>query len=46
MFGISPGSPALLALAGTILLLTALVATWLPGRRAARIDALRALSPD
>ncbi len=46
MFGISPGSPALLALVSAILLLTALVATWLPGRRAARIDTLRALSAD
>jgi ABC-type antimicrobial peptide transport system permease subunit len=46
MFGVSPGSPALLAGVSAILLLTALVASWLPGRRAARIDTLRALSAD
>ena len=46
MFGVSPGSPALLAGVSAILLLTAVVASWLPGRRAARIDTLRALSAD
>jgi predicted permease len=44
MFGVSPGSPGLLALASAVLLSTALVASWLPGRRAARIDILEALS--
>jgi ABC-type antimicrobial peptide transport system permease subunit len=46
MFGVTPGSPALLALVSAILLLTAVVASWLPGRRAARIDVLKALSAD
>ncbi|HEY7635596.1 MAG TPA: ADOP family duplicated permease [Gemmatimonadales bacterium] len=46
MFGVSPGSPALLAAASAILLLAALVASWLPGLRAARTDALRALSAE
>ena len=46
MFGVKPGSPALLALVSAIMLGTALVASWLPGRRAARIDVLRALSAE
>ena len=46
MFGVSPGSPALLALVSAILLFTTLVASWLPGRRAAGIDALSALSAE
>ena len=46
MFGVSPVSPGLLALVSAILLGTALVASWLPGRRAARIDTLRALSAE
>jgi len=44
MFGVSPGSPALLAVVSGILLVTALVASWVPVRRAARIDVLRALA--
>jgi predicted permease len=46
MFGVRPGSPALLAIVSAILLVTALVASWVPGRRAARIDVLRALSAE
>lgn len=46
MFGVSPGSPALLAAVSTFLLVTALVASWVPATRAARIDTLRALSAD
>ena len=46
MFGVSPGSPALLAVVSGILLVTALVASWVPGRRAARIDVLRALAAE
>jgi predicted permease len=46
MFGVSPGSPGLLAAVSALVLLTALVASWLPGRRAARIDTLRALSSE
>jgi hypothetical protein len=46
MFGVSPGSPKLLALVSVLLLGTALVAGWLPGMRAARIDVMRSLSSD
>jgi hypothetical protein len=46
MFGVSPGSPALLALVSALLLATAIVASWLPASRAARIDTVRALSTE
>jgi ABC-type antimicrobial peptide transport system permease subunit len=46
MFGVRPGSPTLLGIVSAILLGTALVASWVPGRKAARIDVLRALSAD
>jgi putative ABC transport system permease protein len=46
MFGVTPGSPVLLALVSGFLLITALVASWVPGRRAAKTDVLRALSAD
>jgi ABC-type antimicrobial peptide transport system permease subunit len=43
MFGVSPGSPALLVLVSAVLLVTAIVASGLPALRAARNDPLRAL---
>jgi putative ABC transport system permease protein len=46
MFGVSLGSPALLALASAMLLATAIVASWLPAFRAARIDTVRALAAE
>jgi predicted lysophospholipase L1 biosynthesis ABC-type transport system permease subunit len=46
MFGVSGTSPMLLALVSSGLLATAIVASWLPGRRAAHVDALRALSSE
>jgi len=46
MFGVRPGSPILLALVSGILLVTALIASWVPGRRAARTDVLRALAAE
>lgn len=46
MFGVAPGSPGVLAVVSVILLCAALVASWLPGRRAARTDTLWALSGD
>lgn len=46
MFGVSAGSPLLLAAVSALLLATAVLASWLPGRRAARIDPLEALSTD
>ena len=46
MFGVSPADPVLLGAVSALLFGTVLVASWLPGRRAARIDTLRALSAD
>jgi putative ABC transport system permease protein len=46
MFGVSTGDPALLGAVSAVLLATAMLASWVPGRRAARIDTLRALSGD
>jgi predicted permease len=41
--GVSPRDPVLLACVGLLLSGVALVATWIPARRAARLDPLRAL---
>ena len=46
MFGVTPVEPVLLGAVCAVLLSTALLASWVPGRRAARIDTLRALSGD
>lgn len=46
MFGVSPGSPLLLGAVSALLLATALLASWLPGMRASRIDILEALSAE
>jgi ABC-type antimicrobial peptide transport system permease subunit len=46
MLGVRPGSPALLAVVSGILVVTALVASWVPGSRAAKTDVLRALAGD
>jgi putative ABC transport system permease protein len=43
LHGIPPYDPAAFAAAGGILLLTALVACWLPARRAAKVDPMTAL---
>ncbi len=43
VFGIEPRNPLLLAAAGAILLLVALVAAWFPARRAASVDPMLAL---
>ena len=37
-FGISPSDPRILAAAAVLLTMTGLLATWLPSRRAARIE--------
>ena len=44
MFGVVPGDPAILGQVSVLILATALVAGWIPGRRAANVDALRALA--
>jgi putative ABC transport system permease protein len=43
LFGLSPQDPVTLAAVAAILLATTLVAGYLPARRAARIDPLRAI---
>jgi predicted permease len=43
LFGVTPGDPLTIALANVVLLAVALVAGYLPARRASRIDPIRAL---
>ena len=43
LFGLTPTDPAAFVTAAFILCLTALVAGWLPARRASRVDPLIAL---
>jgi len=46
LYGVSATDPATFAVVAAVLLLTALLAAWGPGRRAARTDAVRALRAD
>ena len=43
LFGVAPADPPTLLAAAVLLLLIGVVATWLPARRAARLDPVRAL---
>ena len=43
LYGVSPRDPAVLAVAAAVLLGAAAVASWLPARRAARIDPVEVL---
>jgi predicted permease len=43
LFGVTPGDPASLIAGITILALTAILAAWIPSRRAARVDPMIAL---
>jgi putative ABC transport system permease protein len=46
LFNVGPTDPAALASASALMLLTAVVASWLPARRAARLDPASALRGD
>ena len=46
LFEVEPGDPATMVGTGIVLLLTAVVACWLPGRRAARIKPIEAISSE
>jgi predicted permease len=46
LFGVAPGDPTTYALAVAMLMLVAAAAAWVPARRAARTDPLRALRAD
>lgn len=46
MFGVTAGSPMVLAAVSALLLSTALLASWLPGLRASRLDTSEVLSND
>lgn len=45
LFGVAPSDPWTLAAAAGVMMLSALVAAWVPARRAARLDPRSALSP-
>lgn len=46
LFQVTPGDPVVLAGAGLVLAVAALIASWLPGRRAARIPAVEAIQSE
>ena len=46
LFGVSPTDPLMLIGAAAVLLLVALAASWLPARRASRVDPATVLSSD
>jgi ABC-type antimicrobial peptide transport system permease subunit len=43
LYGLKPYDPATLAVAGSLLVVVALAASWIPARRAANVDPLQAL---
>ena len=43
LYGVRPGDPLTFAAVAAALLLVALAASWIPARRAARIDPMQAL---
>jgi ABC-type lipoprotein release transport system permease subunit len=43
LYGLKPWDPATFALSGALLILVALGASWIPARRAAGVDPMKAL---
>jgi ABC-type antimicrobial peptide transport system permease subunit len=43
LFGISPRNPVILTAAAAVLIVAAIVANWIPARRAARLDPVQSL---
>jgi ABC-type antimicrobial peptide transport system permease subunit len=43
LYGLKGWDPATFAISGTLLILVALAASWIPARRAAGVDPMRAL---
>jgi ABC-type antimicrobial peptide transport system permease subunit len=46
LFDISPGDPRIVIVTTAVFALVALVASWIPARRASRVDPARSLRPD
>jgi ABC-type lipoprotein release transport system permease subunit len=46
LFGVEPHDPASLAVASVTLVVTALLATWIPVRRAGRVEPMEILRSD
>jgi ABC-type lipoprotein release transport system permease subunit len=46
LYDISPGDPRVLIVTTAVFALVALVASWIPARRASRVDPARSLRPD
>jgi putative ABC transport system permease protein len=43
LFRVTPGDPSTFAIAAVVVIVASLIATWLPARRACRVDAAEAL---
>jgi len=43
LYGVAPGNAWVIVIGGVVMLIVAMIAGWIPARRAARVDPLRAL---